>query len=369
MALAPPSTLVTSRRADVQLMLLPSAPRALKSRSRVHFHCNTMETVAELDLHGTKQLAPGSQCFARLKFPQSFLLLPGGRFIIRQFSPVITIGGGVVCDATTMARNPQLDRLLSILATGDRKAILTARIERRGSEGISLPHLVSETGWTKAAIENALAPAIREAAIVKIGDRFVHTPAMAALEKQIIEALDVFHKNNSLAPGIAKEELREHVRGSADVFAVALERRVRARKLEITGDLVRLPGKGSVLQEEEAESKKKIEEAFASAGLKVPALYEVIGGLKIDKVRAQKIITLLLRDRVLIKISEDLVFHRTALENLRRSVAAQKAKSLKMDVAAFKDLTGVSRKYAIPLLEYLDRERVTRRVGDAREIL
>ena len=123
------------------------------------------------------------------------------------------------------------------------------------------------------------------------------------------------------------------------------------------------------MKDEEAESKKRIEEAFAAAGLKVPALPEVIAGLKIDKGRAQKIVTLLLREKVLVKISDDLVFHRTALEGLRRQIAGFKAKAPKIDVGQFKDLTGVSRKYAIPLLEYLDRERVTKRVGDAREIL
>jgi selenocysteine-specific elongation factor len=123
------------------------------------------------------------------------------------------------------------------------------------------------------------------------------------------------------------------------------------------------------MKDEEAESKKQIEGAFATAGLKVPALAEVIAGLKVDKARAQKIVTLLLRDKLLIKISDDLVFHRSALEQLRRGLTAYKAKSAKIDVAKFKELTGVSRKYAIPLLEYLDRERVTRRVGDVREIL
>ena len=123
------------------------------------------------------------------------------------------------------------------------------------------------------------------------------------------------------------------------------------------------------MKDEEAESKKKIEDAFAAAGLKVPALQEVIAGLKVDKTRAQKLVTLLLRDKVLVKLSDELVFHRSALDALRRLMTLQKRKSSQMDVAKFKELTGVSRKYAIPLLEYLDREHVTRRVGDAREIL
>ncbi len=197
----------------------------------------------------------------------------------------------------------------------------------------------------------------------------MHAPAFADLQASILNSLNTFHTKNSLAAGISKEELRELVEASPDVFAAALNRLAHQRKLELAGDLVKLPGRGVTLKDDEAESKNIIESAFAATGLKVPALLEVLAGLKIDKPRAQKIVTLLLREKVLIKISEDLVFHHSALEELRRVIAAQKAKSPKMDVAKFKELTGVSRKYAIPLLEYLDRERVTRRVGDSREIL
>ncbi len=123
------------------------------------------------------------------------------------------------------------------------------------------------------------------------------------------------------------------------------------------------------MNDAEAQSRKTIEHSFASAGLKVPALKDVLAGLKIDKTRAQKIMTLLLREKILIKVSDDLVFHQTALAELRKSLVAQKLLSPRIDVARFKDLTGVSRKYAIPLLEYLDRERVTRRVGEERVIL
>jgi selenocysteine-specific elongation factor len=103
--------------------------------------------------------------------------------------------------------------------------------------------------------------------------------------------------------------------------------------------------------------------------LKVPLMKEVLAALPVDKARAQKLVTLLLRDRVLVKLADELVFHHTALEGLRRLMAQQKAKSPKIDVGQFKDLIGVTRKYAIPLLEYLDQQRVTRRVGDERIIL
>jgi selenocysteine-specific elongation factor len=369
MTLSPLVTFAATRRVDVRLSLLSSAPRPLKSRTRVHFHSNTMETVAEIVLHAVKQVASGAQAFARLKLPEPALLLPGDRFIIRQFSPVVTIGGGVVLDPAPIPRMPGHESFLQILAGGDAEGILIARIARRGHAGISMSRLIAETGWTINSVETRLAHAVKDGRVLRIGDLFVHGPAIVGLQQSILSTVEGFHKKNSLVGGIAREALREQVKASLEVFTAALDLLSREKRTESVGDLVRLPGHGVIMKDEEAESKQKIEEAFAAAGLKVPALHDVITGLKVDRTRAQKIVTLLLRAKLLVKISDELVFHRSALEELRRLIAAQKAKSSKMDVAKFKELTGVSRKYAIPLLEYLDRERVTKRVGDAREIL
>ena len=369
MALVPPATFSATRRVDAQLRLLPSAPRPLKTGTRVHFHSNTMETVAEISLHGTKQVASGAEAFARLKLPEPALLLPGDRFIIRQFSPIVTIGGGVVLDPAPIPRMAGHENFLQTLAGGNAEAMLTARIARRGHAGISIAQLTVETGWRKNFIEARLAAGLEELRVLRIGDLLVDTPAIVRLQRLIVDSVKGFHQKNSLVGGIAREALRERVKASPEVFTAVVDLLVREKNIEASAELVRLPGHGVVMKDEEAESKKKIEDAFAVAGLKVPALHEVIAGLKVDRARAQKIVTLLLRDKVLTKISDELVFHRSALEQLRRLVAAQKAKSTKMDVAKFKELTGISRKYAIPLLEYLDREHVTKRVGDAREIL
>ncbi|MFY9980524.1 MAG: SelB C-terminal domain-containing protein, partial [Candidatus Sulfotelmatobacter sp.] len=200
-------------------------------------------------------------------------------------------------------------------------------------------------------------------------DRVIHGPAFAELQHSIIRTIEHFQQGNPLVSGIAKEELRKRVGSLSDVFEAAIGSLVREKKIEVASEVVRKPGRGVSMKDEEAESKLRIEKAFASAGLQVPALADVLAGLKIDRVRAQKIVTLLLREKLLIKVSDELVFHRSALEQLRERMAAYKSKSAKIDVAQFKSLTGVTRKYAIPLLEYLDRERVTKRIGDAREIL
>jgi selenocysteine-specific elongation factor len=387
MTLAPPATFQSTRRVDVSLRLLKAAARPLKNRARVHFHSYAMESVAEVVLyessvaalakeagqpHSTRYknlLAPGEESLAQLRFPEAVLLLPGDRFILRQFSPVITIGGGVVLDAAPLSRMPGQPDFLKVMASGEAEAMLRARIARRNHNGIPLPQLVEETGWAKAVVETALAQALQQNHVLRIGDVFVHAPAIEGLKLFMTGAVEAFHKKNPLVAGMGKEELREQVAASPEVFGAAVAMLVGEKKLELAGDLARLPGRGVVMKDEEAESKKIIEQAFAAAGLKVPALQEVIAGLKVDRVRAQKIVTLLLREKILIKLSDELVFHRGALEELRRQLAAYKLKSSKIDVARFKELTGVSRKYAIPLLEYLDREHVTRRVGDVREIL
>ncbi len=369
MMLAPPNTFRTTSRVDVSLTLLNSV-RPLKDRARVHLHIYTAETVAEVVLYGGKQLAPGQSGFAQLRSAEPLLLLPGDRFILRQFSPVVTIGGGTVLDAAPLAGKgvkEKAEALLPLLAKASPREILAARVTRRERSGLLLSDAVAETGRRRAEIETQAA--MLKSEVLRFGDVLVASAAFAQAQKEALAAIQEFHRANPLVAGISKEELREKLGLRPEVFTAIAEALQRANQIGVAGEQVRAAGRTVVLKDEEAESKRTIEQAFAGAGLKVPALKDVLAGLRVDKTRAQKIVTLLLRDKVLVKISDDLVYHRSALEELRRRVTGYKATSSKIGVAEFKDLTGVSRKYAIPLLEYLDRERVTRRVGDAREIL
>jgi selenocysteine-specific elongation factor len=367
MVLASPGLLQASSRMDVKVSLLTS-PKALKTGSRVHFHAFSSEAIATVKLYEDKQLKPGAEGFAQLRLSDPLLLVPGDRFIIRQFSPVVTIGGGVVLDAQPMQKVPLLARLefLKTLAEGNPKAALRARIARRSEQGLALPQAVAETGLHKEVVEGLLK---QDPAVVSFGNMLIQAEALASVMRVILETVARFHDQNPLAAGMTAATLRENVLANVEVFAFALGSLLSDRKVEAVGELVRLAGRGVVMKDEEAKSRKIIEQTFAAAGLKVPALKDVLAGLKIDQARAHKIMTLLLREKVLIKVSDELVFHQSALVELRKSLAAQKLVSPRLDVARFKDLTGVSRKYAIPLLEYLDRERVTKRMGDERVIL
>ena len=377
MTLAPPGLLHTTKRLDVSLSVLPSA-RVLKDRARVHLHAYTSETIAEVVLCAAKELKPGESGFAQLRLVEPVLLLPGDRFILRQFSPVVTIGGGVVIDASPLARRgkqaSQNIESLKLLAEGTHEQILAARISRRGPDGLRLIDALAETGWppslvastATALVSPKAAPELRA---LRLNEFLISQAVATQVSEALLGALKKFHDANPLVAGISKEQLRERLGLRPEIFTGLLDLLTKEKKLEVAGEQVRLPGRGVVMKDEEAEAKKKIEDAFSSAGLEVPYLKDVLAKLPVDKARAQKIVTLLLRDRVLIKVSDDLVFHRSTLDELRKRLLAFKTKSASIDVAGFKDLTGVTRKYAIPLLEYFDRERVTRRVGDKREIL
>ncbi|HYX70220.1 MAG TPA: selenocysteine-specific translation elongation factor [Terriglobales bacterium] len=368
MTLAAPGLFRSAHRMDVSLALLPSA-RPLKDRSRVHFHAYTAETVAEVVLYGERQLEPGGSGYAQLRLAETTLLLPGDRFILRQFSPVVTIGGGVVLDGEPLAKQDGRVDFLATLAAGDPGEIVVARLARRGLQGLDLRDLAAETGWTMEQAGSVVASLHSVHRIVRHGDHLTDVPAYAEARKHVQNAIGDFHARNPLVAGISKEDLRTRCGIPVAVFQGVLDALLRQQAIEISGEQVRLAGRGVVLKDEEAEAKQIIERAFSTAGLKVPFLKDVLASLPVDRARAQKIVTLLLRDKVLVKLTEELAFHRDALVELRRMVAAAKASTPKLNVAQFKDLTGITRKYAIPLLEWLDRERVTRRVGDERVIL
>jgi len=370
MALAAPGVFEPTQRLDVQISLLKEA-RPLKNRARVHFHAFTSETIAEVALYGVTELKPGGTAFAQLRSVEPLLLLPGDRGILRQFSPVVTIGGAVILDAFPLSRQKQEVRqsFLQTLSSGNRQDALLARIARRGHEGLSLATAIKETGLKQSVLQPLIASLAQQKQIVQMGEFLLASEAVQQTREKLIATLETFHKANPLVGGISKEELREKLDLHQTVMENLLAQLIRDKKTEVAGEQVRLAGRGVELKDEEAKAKQQIERAFAVAGLKVPLMKEVLDKLPVDKARAQKLVTLLLRDRVLVKLADDLVFHQSALENLRQLMAAQKTKAPKIDVATFKDLLGVTRKYAIPLLEYLDQQRITRRVGDERIIL
>ena len=400
MVLAAPGLFEPSHRLDSALSLLGSA-RPLKNRSRVHFHSGTAETLGEVVLVEGREISPGERVYIQLRLAEPGLYLPGDRFIVRQFSPVTTIGGGVVLD-NQPPKHRAGDRAVTALLAGLERGGPEARLEllvREAGEA-TVAALTARTGWSQEEVLRRVlrssGPLVESRRLVTAGQPpalIVHAEYFNAVAAGIVAALERFHAQNPLVPGLAKEDLRGRVASrsgsaplagpagsspraaraaalpSAALFNAVLQALTAQGKIESEGEMVRLAGRGVRLSAEESAAKESISRAFEQAGLAVPAAAEVLGKLPLDKARAEKIFQILLREKVLVKVSEGLVFHRSALERLRRLLASRKAQSERIDVPAFKELAGITRKYAIPLLEYLDRERVTRRQGDVRIIL
>jgi selenocysteine-specific elongation factor len=376
MTLAAPGRFRTTRRMDVRLTLLPSA-RKLKQRARVHFHAGTAETIAEISLYGESALAPGQTALGHLRLQDEVLSLPSDRFIVRQFSPVITIGGGVILDP--LARRPTSrdagrTAFLGILESGKREDALAAMTER-ALLGLTLEEIVARTGWFDQEIREAAQKLVTASRIKIVSAEpliLLGRKAFDDVRRKISERVERFHKENPLSPGIAREDLRANLgrRVQAETFRAALEELASEKKLDVQGELVKRAGSQISLLPEEAQAKQEIEKAFSDAGLAVPSVKEVLAKLSVETKRAEKLLQILLREKSLVRVSPELIFHRDALAHLKEQLAAhKKAKGERIPVPVFKDLTGITRKYAIPLLEYLDRERVTRRAGDERVIL
>jgi len=289
----------------------------------------------------------------------------------------VTIGGGIVLD--NLGRRPAAKdtgriQFLETLEKWDKQERLHA-MAVRAPFGLSQEEIAARTGWTDSVIQ-AVTRKEEERGRLKIVSQpqlfVVEQKSFAELQHKITVALEAFHKANPLSGGIAREELRAKSgrRVRQEVFRAALEQLAKEQKLVLQGDTVKGAGAEVTLLPEEQRARDQIEQAFATAGLAVPPVQEVLAQLAVETKRAEKLLQLLLKDKKLLRVSAELIFHSNALSEMRQKVANyKKAKNERISVPAFKELTGISRKYAIPLLEYLDRERVTRRAGDERVIL
>jgi selenocysteine-specific elongation factor len=322
------------------------------------------------------QLASGESALAQLRLDREVVVLPEDRFILRQFSPVVTIGGGVVIDAR--ARRHRRDDVgardfLETLESGSREDLLAALAEAM-PRGLTLEEIRARTGWLEDEIRETVAKLAGLKKIRILGEQPFTIASEAAFEecgKVLQQTIEQFHAANPLLPGIPKQDLRGRARRPrTEFFEAALTELIKAGVVSISGGLVQRAGRAIALSPEEARAKELMAKEFEQAGLTVPSVSAVLGKVPIEATRAQKILQILIREGTLVKVAEDFVYHRATVAQLRELIARyKKERGDRITVVTFKDVAGVSRKYAIPLLEFLDREHVTRRVGDERVIL
>ncbi len=366
MTLTRPGPFSDIRSFDAWIDLLASS-KPLKHRAPVHLHAGAAEIEAEIRLfRGQAEIQPGSGAWARVVLRDPAQLLPGDRFILRRFSPVITIGGGVVID-TAQRRYRAVEDIAQRL-TLLRDGFIEQRLALLVSEsrfGCSQAELISRTGLTAAELDQA--SSARAFARLRQPEFWLMDAAwLRAQAARLTGRVAAFHKANPLVPGMPRQDLRSKELAGAPPFVLdaILD---AAEQVAAAGDIVHLKTHRLVLKEDEQKAREAIERAFAQAGLTTPPVQEVLAKSGVEPGRARSLLQILIREKRLYKISDDLVFHESAIGSLRDLLALRKGQ--RFSVPQFKDWTGISRKYAIPLLEFLDRERLTRRDGDARVVI
>jgi len=371
-----PGLFAPSATFDVSLELL-STSGALPSRKRIRFHVGTTELIGHAVLLGQDILQPGDTALARIRLEKPAFALPGDRFIVRQYSPMTTLGGGEILDAhppKLRRSDPRIVNRLRVLEAGTLRDKVRQLIEEAETAGLDDMALVGRLGITPEAARSevqALASnqqvRILSAQPLVTATREVFDTAAAAA----VHEVNAFHAAEPLLPGIGREDLRARAfpKASPVFFRAVLDHLAAQRAVTVEEDVVRAFGRSINLHGADEKAREQLIARFREMGLQAPPPDEIAGSAGVDRTNARKIIQMLVKEQVLVRINDALILDRKAVQKLISDVRARKSANPKFGVGEFKELTGLSRKYAVPLLEYLDGQRITRRVGDERVIL
>jgi selenocysteine-specific elongation factor len=367
---------------DARLELLPSAPQPIRNRTRVRFHLGTVEVLARVILLDGDGLKPGQSGLVQLRLERPTFALPDDRFIIRRYSPQITIGGGLVLDALAAKHppyRPDSPRSLALidqltrLELSDWAERILAWVDAAGRQAIVLDELAARSGLSDDRLNEVLSEMIKREQLVEIlapSRYFISASSYAALKSEMQRWLAEFHQAHPLQEGMSREELRTRLLpgARADFSAALVGRLIQEPDFKAERDWVRLASHQVTLSPQESQQQERLLAAIKDAGYQALTLEEAAQKTKLELPVARKFLQLLVNQGQVMRLG-DMWFHAPTLRDLAEKVRAQKVVSETLDVAGFKQLTGVTRKYAIPLLEYLDRQGVTRRVGNDRIIL
>ena len=369
-----PKTVWASKRLDVFVEFLTSNSKNLKNRALVRLHTGTSEIIARIILLDKDELAPGQKAFAQLVLESADVIVASDRFVLRSYSPVTTIGGGQIIDPLPLKHKRQNENIiadLNMLQSGTLSERISVIIERTGYTGINLRGLTFRLGVNTKKIREALESLFSDKKAILLDSE--DTTVISAyfynqLEELIVKNLAAHHKKNPLQEGMSKEQLKETLGRaiSAKLFNLALRSLGKKEIIVSDKENVRMIGHQVQLAGDLDSIRHDITRMYNEAGLTPPSLTEVVKGFNDKKVKAQSIIKLMLKEGDLIKINEEMCFSRESLGKLREDYKAMLIKDGKATPATFKDLTGLSRKYIIPLMEYFDVNKLTVRVGDHR---
>jgi selenocysteine-specific elongation factor len=369
--LAAPGGLVPSLLVDATVELLADAPRPLRSRDRVRVHAGTQEVMARVLLVGRTELEPGQRAAGRFRLEAPLVALPGDRYVIRSYSPVVTIGGGTLLDVAPprfRRKAPALLEHLALLETGTPAQVVEEHLRQAGAAGLRLADLRARTPFGPGELR-ALTDQLAAAGAATAVDRewYVHRAASDRLRGETLALLEAFHRENPLRGGISREELRSRAGHAQEkVFAQLLGALEAEGVVRTERDQVRLATHAIRLSPEQQRVVDGLDLEFRRAGAAPPGPEEALGHLGVKGDERHELFQVLVADRRLVRVKEGLYFHGEALRQIQDRLVAHLREKKEIGPADVKDLLGISRKYAIPLMEYFDAQRVTVRQGERR---
>ncbi len=384
MILAKKNILRPAQIFDAEIEVLKAAKQGLKSRQRVRVHIGTIEAMARVQvLNEENEIKQGEKDFAQIRLEIAVVAVPNERFILRSYSPQITIAGGKILDNSAVKhRRKDFETtrkfLNDLVKSEDNKTTqIKLYLETDGERGANFADLQARTAWREPILSKALAENIEKTSVIKADDYFIARTPFDNLKSKTLTKIKDFHQREPLAKGILRETLRENLftHLAPEIFKSVLTNLENEKQITSEKDIVRIASHSLELSPDEKLLREKILRIYAAANLEVSKLDDVlrdsVKNTKSDLSHARKIFQLLVNSGEIVKITEEFYFEKSAIENLLEKLkyfAAASSDKL-IDVANFKEIAGISRKYAIPLLEYFDREKITRRAGDKRLIL
>jgi len=372
--LAFPGALKPTTALDVSLALLKDAPRALRNRARVRFHLGTSEVLARAVLLDREELNPGEEAFAHLRLEASATALAGDRYVIRSYSPALTIGGGSILDPTPPVRRrpkAQLLEHLKVLQTGTSGQQVERLLLQAGPVPISLDALRASASLDETTLKGELKRLIEAGVAVPLGGKgelgYLHRASYDRLAAEILSRLEEFHRKEPLKDGLPKEELRTKLpQVSPALFARLVQGLVEERRIAINREKVRHYLHRPIFSDEEQALKGRLEAIYRAGAFQPPDLGQALAQARGTGQAAVTIFHRLADDGTIVKIKDDFYLHRDHYERAKEILLDHFKLHATITVPEFKDLLGVTRKFAIPLLEHCDSVKLTRRQGDER---
>jgi len=374
--LSTPNALKSSYMVDVSLHFLSSNAKPIKNRTRVRFHTGTSEVLGNLILIDRDELSPGDTVVGQLRLDSPVTLIKDDRFVIRSYSPIRTIAGGQVINPIPQKHKRFRNEIVEALAglsSQQPAEIVAYHVNEAGYQGISFSDLKIMTNVPDKQLENVMQGLLSQKTVIQADKEnriYIHSNFFDKLKEATSQNLQHYHNAHPLKPGMPKEELKTKLPPMLDskLFNLTLNQMIRDGNIVQEENMVRLNTHSVSLGADQADIRDKILEVYRGAGLQPPYFKELSKTLKADADRSREVLMHLVNEGRIIKIKDDLFFHVDAIDDLKRRLVSFLESRGEITTPQFKEMTGVSRKYVIPLAEYFDAKNVTLRVGDIRKL-